>query len=66
MQCASARAVITVSDFSRQELLEFLPLPQAKVLAYTTRTAEQGHIDCARCTPPIWLQGLIISYIGRH
>lgn len=22
------------------------------------RTAEQGHIDCGRCTPPIWFAGL--------
>jgi glycosyltransferase involved in cell wall biosynthesis len=67
MQCTSARAVITVSDFSRQELLEFLHLPQAKVhriyngvqLSKTTLTAE----DVRR---RFGLQGLIISYIGRH
>src|SRR4029453_11217046 len=67
MQCPSARAVITVSDFSRQELLEFLHLPQAKVhriyngvqLSKTTLTAEDGRRRFG-------LQGLIISYIGRH
>jgi Glycosyltransferase Family 4 len=45
-QCASAQAVITVSDFSRQELLEFLHLPQAK-----------DHIDRGRRTQPLWFAG---------
>ena len=55
-QCASARAVITVSDFSRQELLEFLHLPQAKVHRIQRRAAEQDDIDCGRRTQTLWFR----------
>jgi len=67
MQCASARAVITVSDFSRQELLEFLPLPQAKVhRIYNGVQPSKATLTAADVRRRFGLQGLIISYIGRH
>jgi glycosyltransferase involved in cell wall biosynthesis len=66
-QCASARAVITVSDFSRQELLEFLPLPQAKVhRIYNGVQPSTTTLTAADVRSRFGLRGLIISYIGRH
>ena len=66
-QCASAQAVITVSDFSRQELLEFLHLPQAKVQRiYNGVQPSQTTLTAADVRSRFGLQGLIISYIGRH
>jgi glycosyltransferase involved in cell wall biosynthesis len=66
-QCASASAVITVSDFSRQELLEFLHLPQAKVhRIYNGVQPGQTSLTEADIRSRFGLQGLIISYIGRH
>ena len=67
MQCASARAVITVSDFSRQELLEFLHLPQAKLhRIYNGVQLGQTSLTEADIRSRFGLPGLIISYIGRH
>ena len=66
-QCASARVVITVSDFSRQELLEFLHLPQAKVQRiYNGVQPSTTTLTAADVRSRFGLQGLIISYIGRH
>jgi len=66
-QCASARAVITVSDFSRQELLEFLHLPQAKVhRIYNGVQPSKTTLTAEDVRNRFGLQGLIISYIGRH
>jgi glycosyltransferase involved in cell wall biosynthesis len=67
MQCTSARAVITVSDFSRQELLEFLHLPQAKVQRiYNGVQPSTTTLTVTDVRSRFGLQGLIISYIGRH
>ena len=66
-QCASAQAVITVSDFSRQELLEFLHLPQAKVhRIYNGVQPSTTPLTAADVRRRFGLQGSIISYIGRH
>jgi len=66
-QCTSAEAVITVSDFSRQELLEFLHLPQAKVhRIYNGVQPSTTTLTAADIRSRFGLQGPIISYIGRH
>jgi glycosyltransferase involved in cell wall biosynthesis len=66
-QCARAQAVITVSDFSRQELLEFLHLPQAKVhRIYNGVHPSIITLTAADVRSRFGLQGPIISYIGRH
>ena len=66
-QCTCAKAVITVSDFSRQELLAFLHLPQAKVhRIYNGVQPSTTTLTAADIRSRFGLQGLIISYIGRH
>jgi glycosyltransferase involved in cell wall biosynthesis len=66
-QCTSARAIVTVSDFSRQELLAFLPLPEAKVhRIYNGVQPGKTSLTEADVRRRFGLQGLIVSYIGRH
>ena len=66
-QCASARAVITVSDFSKQELIECLHLPPAKVhRIYNGVQPSKTALTEADVRSRFSLKGLIISYIGRH
>jgi glycosyltransferase involved in cell wall biosynthesis len=66
-QCASARAVVTVSDFSRQDLLELVPLPPAKVhRIYNGVQPGKTSLTEADVRRRFGLQGLIVSYIGRH
>jgi alpha-1,3-rhamnosyl/mannosyltransferase len=67
MQCASAQAVITVSHFSRQELLTSLHVPPTKVHSiYHGVKSAITSVTAAQVRQRFGLHGAVISYIGRH
>lgn len=68
LQCRRADAIVTVSDFSRRELIEHFQLPAEKVVrVYNGVDAPDGDVSGgdgfrARFGVP----GRIIAYLGRH
>src|SRR5919108_1837465 len=67
LQCAKADALITVSNFSRQDIFELLKVPFRKVWTiYNGIQAGQTRVSTEDVRKKFALNGEIISYVGRH
>jgi len=67
LQYRRADAIVTVSDFSRRDLIDFAGLPAAKVFRIHNGVERSTlDVDARRFRERFGVEGRIVSYVGRH